>query len=284
MRKVLIGTGDAADAVWRAAQGGGMRELERSEAAEVVPGSSAGIALVLCAEEKMEACATELAEKGLDVVLPGWFAGEFSALGRMDAVFSQAGRKLHLLFFDRYAPNILNAGRVLKEGCLGRVGVVDFLKIWPLPDANALFPLAEGLDVSIKWLGDPVCAKGFRTGEEGTDCAALTVRFASGALVNLQAVCSGAGKSWDVVYELSGSEGNLAFDSAHARSVETFSRSGADAAERFPLLNTTVCPVTAALQDLPRAMETQGPGLSRGTRMLANLLQEAFSERSGFHA
>ncbi|HSK69892.1 MAG TPA: hypothetical protein VLA21_11585, partial [Candidatus Limnocylindria bacterium] len=85
-------------------------------------------------------------------------------------------------------------------------------------------------------------------------------------------------------YELSGAQGNLVYDAARARSVRTQPAP----APGFPFLpefmGTAMCPIAAALRDLPKRLEAQGHGMAEEGMRMADILRRAFSEARVYRA
>ncbi len=272
MEVVLVGNCAPAQELFLVGEAEGLRRGETAGQGQT--------AFLCCEAEELESRATALARDGADVVLPGWMAACSAALLRLDAAFSDYGRKLRVLFLERYLSDVRDVARMLARGNMGRIGMVDFLRAWPCAKQNALYPLAEGLGVVTGWFGMPQTARIYLAQEEQTRCATLTARFAGGELLNLQAVCSPAQRGWDMIYELSGSQGNLCHDACRARWVRYSNASGDAPAERFALLGTGVCPLRAALRALPGLLAEQAPGLDEEARAVAQVVERALGEEA----
>lgn len=282
MRMMHVGEGALADMILTAAASDTLCDLHQHLSWETVPDEAGGIAI--CTGEEIEETAAALSLKGFDVAVPGWFVADASMMERLDALFLKQKRKLLPLFFDRYTANSRDTARLLKEGCLGRIGILDLLKSWPTPGRDALYPLAEGLDLAIDWLGFPIYAKGFRAARESVQCAALTARFEGGELLNMQAVCGRIGEGWNLAYEFSGSLGNLCHDAAQEQSVRLRLAADSGPAERYPLVGTGVCPITAALRDLPSIVKAQPEGLSEAGKRMSAIMSRAFMKDGAYDA
>lgn len=277
MEMVLIGNGTPAQELLLAGEAAGLRRAQMAGQGQ--------IAFVCCDEaEEAASRAQALAREGADVILPGWMAAHGALLRRLDAAFSGCGRKLRVVVLERYLAEVRDVARVLAQGSLGRIGMVEFLRAWPCADASALYPLAEGLGVVAGWLGTPRKARIYLAGQEQTCCATLSARFEGGALLNLQAVCSAQQRGWDMVYELSGSQGNLRHDARKARWVQYANASGDAPAERYALLGTQMCPVRAALRALPGLLAGQAPGLDEEARALSRVIEGALGEEAAADA
>ena len=269
MKYALFGEGVYPDALHVAAEHAGLDVQRYACPAEA---RDAQLALVACEMPQLESIALELAQMGVDAAVPGWIAAEEGLLIRLHAAFAARGRKLAALFPERYAPNQRDVARILKSGRLGRIGMVEYLNLCS-GGRSALHPLAEALDAVSAWLGLPVRMQGFGAGSGDTDVAVLNAEFACGALLNLQTVCSPA-EEWKTAYEISGSEGNLAYDSTAARSVRMNPMTELEA--RYPLMGTQMCPLAAMLRDLPARMNAQEPGMSPDVLALSACIIRAF--------
>lgn len=269
MKYALFGESTFSNALCAAAEHAGL-DVQRC----VWPAEArdAQLALVACEMPRLESVALDLAEMGVDVAVPGLIAAEDGLLIRLHAAFAAWGRKLAPLFPERYAPNQRDVARILKSRRLGRIGMVEYLNLWN-KGGSALYPLAEALDAVSAWLGLPVRMQGFRAGADDTDVAVVNAEFACGALLNLQAAYSTA-EQWKAAYEISGSEGNLAYDSASARSVRMNQMTELET--RYPLLGTQLCPLAAMLRDLPGKLAAQEPGMSPDVLALSACIIRAF--------
>lgn len=282
MRFVLLGKDGFADALAKA--GGAVSGLEmlRCASAKEMEAANADAAILTCVSGELEAAAEAAAERGMDVAIPGWLAAEHARLDRLHECFEAQGRRLRLLFPERYAPNVADVRRILRAERLGRIGVLNLFIQWAESGLGALYPLTEGLCLAEDWLGRPIALHGVRSATGDVACAALTARFESGALLNLQSVCAPGEGAWRTEYELSGSEGNLAYDSAEARSVRLSGTPGMNA--RYPLLGTKVCPLERMLRALPKEFAAGEAGVPAEERALAAQIERAFGEGSEVHA
>ena len=279
MRFALMGTDGFADALAQAGSAVPGLEMPRCASADELGTLEADAAILACPADKMEAAAQVAAARGMDAAIPGWFAAERAALERLHARFRAQGRRLRLMFPARCAPNVRDVHRILRAEKLGRIGVLNLFLQWAEPGMGALHPLAEGLCLAEDWLGKPAALHGIRSAAGDVDCAALTARFESGALLNLQCVCAPGEGAWKTEYELSGSEGNLVYDGAEARSVRI---SGTDA--RFPLLGTRLCPLESMLRALPAEFAAGEAGAPEEGLALAAQIERAFAEGGEAHA
>lgn len=223
---------------------------------------------------EVETLALELLQINRHAAVPGWIVGDTERFYHLHQAFKVCGRKLILLFPDRYSPNVQDVKRILQVGYLGRIGMLEYLHQWPR-QCSALLPLAEALDLALYLMGDADKVQGFRSSAEEVDCASLSMRFISGALMNLATVCS-PHEDWKTVYEWSGSNGNLTYNSYEARSVRICVEDSVK--RRFPMLNTQLCPLRSMLCDLPRVVSIHGPGAAEEDLRLAALICEAFGE------
>lgn len=274
MKYTVMGTGTLAQAISLAAAAVENMGMERTDERH------AELAIVCGSAQEVETLGLHALNQGMHAAVPGWMAGDGERLERLHQLFKQGERKLLLLFPERYAPNVQDVQRVLHTGRLGRIGMLDYVCQWPREE-SALLPLAEAVDTVLSWMGKIQTLRGFRTGAENVNCATLSACFANGALLNLAAVCSPQ-ETWRTVYEWSGSEGNMAYDSQEACSVRI--RNEEEVKQRFPLLGTQVCPLKAMLQDVPRLMEEHGFGASEADLKLAALICEAFEKEDAAHA
>lgn len=266
MKYTVMGTGSFAQALAHAGAEAGLQMFSCGDGRDAELGIACGGA------NTVEELALEALENGMDAAVPGWIAGDFKRFERLHQQFAQREKKLILLFPDRYAPNVQDVQRVLQSNRLGRVGMLDDLHQWPRK-GSALLPLAEALDTVLLWLGEPETLRGFRAGADDVDCATVSASFANGALLNLAAISS-PHEEWKTVYEWSGSEGNLAYDSHEARSVRLHQEE--ELKQRFPMLGTHVCPLRAMMGDLPRLAAAHGYGASEADWKLASLIHNAF--------
>lgn len=268
MRFVVLGTNCFAQALEQAGKEASVSLLHGGNI------DSAELSLVCGSACEVETWALTLLQTGMDAAVPGWIVGDTERFYRLHQAFKACGRKLILLFPERYSPNVQDVKRILQAGCLGRIGMLEYLYQWPR-QCSALLPLAEALDLALYLIGDADKVQGFRSSADEVDCASLSVRFSNGALMNLATVCS-PHEDWKTVYEWSGSNGNLTYDSDEARSVRIC---GEDSVKRrFPMLNTQVCPLRSMLRDLPRVVFTHGPGAAEEDLRLAALICKAFGE------
>ncbi len=282
MRIILLGTDGFADALAKAGCAVSGLELVPCASVKEFETINADAAILTCTTKEMEDAAMGAAERKMEVGIPGWFAVERARLERLHVFFQARGRRLRLLFPARYAPNVMDVHRVLQAEKLGRIGILNMFTQWAEPGAGALYSLAEGLCLAEDWLGKPATLHGFRSAAGDVACATLTARFESGALLNLQSVCAPGEGSWKMAYELSGSAGNLAYDSAEARSVCISWESSMNT--RYPLLGTQVCPLAQMLRALPEMFATGEAGVPADGRALALQIEQAFDEGGKAHA
>lgn len=272
MKYEIIGTDCFAQALARAGEAAGFAPSDSQKNAQII---------FVCGDaQQVETQALQALELDGEIAVPGWITADFERFGRLHQRFAQHGKKLILLFPDRYTPHVRDVQRVQQANRLGRIGMVDFLNQWPQA-CSPLLPLAEALDTTLLWLGEPAAVRGFQTGREDTSCATLSATFANGALLNLAAVASPC-ESWHTRYEWSGSSGNLAYDSQEARSVRLPQEE--EAKSRFPMLGTRACPLRAMLLDLPGLIQAHCPGACQQDWKLANLIREAFGKEDGTNA
>lgn len=274
MKFTVLGTGSLAKAIGLAATTVEDAKMERAEE------ENAELAIVCGSAEEVETLALQSLNHGMHAAIPGWMAGDVERLERLHQLFCQRERKLLLLFPNRYAPNVHDVQRVLDAGRLGRIGMLDYFCQWPR-EASPLLPLAEALDTALSWMGEIKTLRGFLTGAEEVNCATLSACFASGALLNLAAICSPQ-ENWRTVYEWSGSEGNMAYDSQEACSVRISNEE--EYKRRFPLLGTQVCPLTAMLKDIPSLLDAHEFGASAADLKLSALIRKAFDKEDIAHA
>jgi len=275
MKAIVVGSGALADAL-KPAVSRSRAELAGAFESASDPGigeCSADVAL-LCASDI--GAAIRLADLGLDVAAPCPIAADLGDAERLHAAFRARGRRLMPLFFDRFSRNVLDISAAIERGAIGAVGVVDMLRVCPeLPDGgSAMRLLLPALDTAVRWLGEPVEATGFRAAKGGTDCAALTARFAGGALLNLQAVYGLYGSAFNFLYELSGSLGNLRCDAREARPV-VFEPEQIEPTDVPPSL---LGAAAAAVDALVSELASQRPGLTKDALMLARVLDGAFAK------
>ncbi|NLF26789.1 MAG: hypothetical protein GX592_02745 [Clostridiales bacterium] len=272
MKAIVVGSGALADAL-KTAVSGSRAELSGAFESARDPGIArcgADVAL-LCASDIN--AAIRLAELGLDVAAPCHIAANLEDALRLDMAFRARGRRLIPLFFDRFSGNVEDVSSAIGRGAIGAVGVADMLSVCPeLPDGgSAMRLLYPALDTAVRWLGEPVDANGFRAAKGGTDCAAVTVRFRSGALLNLQAVYGLCGSAFNFTYELSGSLGNLRYDQREARPV-VFEPEQSTPSDPPP------SQLGAAVEALISELPSRRPGLPENALRLARVLDEAFSK------
>lgn len=276
MRIAVMGNSLLAQGILQAAEAVSEIDAVRADAPGVLGEAAPNVVMLLGdVPDEVERWALEAAENGLNAAVPGWFCAETGRIERLHAMYLERGCKMLGLFSGLYAPNVRSVEAILAADKLGRIGMLDYLATWPLANVSAVYPLAEALAVAVHWLGRPNRLRGFRNGAGSVDCATLSACFESGALMNLQAVCAPA-EAWKCAYELSGSEGNLAFDSAGAVSVRL--SNATELERRFPLLHSEVCSLRAMLRKLPAAMNAWEAGVQPEMLRLTTYLNEAFRE------
>lgn len=165
--------------------------------------------------------------QGISVVMPlPLSAGRAEALSLIELAVSH---KVKLIPFnlDRYRGNVRDVKDHIEKATIGRIGVVEMRRTVPATrgwyadltaSGGAVFQLLmPELDTLIYWLGEIENAYGYRRSAGGTDFTVLTAEAACGAIASISALWGGR-EPYARRYELSGSGGNLRFDSRQADS------------------------------------------------------------------
>jgi len=133
--------------------------------------------------------------------------------------------------FDRYFANIFDVRKHLNNNTIGNIGVVNIRRYCPKANNKEQnwyndFDLSGGciyqlmvcdIDLITQLFGEVESAFGYHRTLEGVDYAVMTLVMKCGVLVNIEALFGYKGE-FSKAYELSGSKGNICFDSLLADS------------------------------------------------------------------
>ena len=204
------------------------------EAWDALLGSKADAILIAAPQLEQGALVRAALECGKNVLasLPlSTDAGEASSLFELAA---RRGAKLIPCNVDRYRGNVRDVKKHIDGATIGRIGIVEMKRTAPRTTARYADVAGSGeavyqllmtdLDTLGYWLGDAKNAYGYRHVSGGTDFAVLTVETACGAIASISALWGGM-EPCGRQYELSGSGGNLRFDSRLANSSVVFGES-----------------------------------------------------------
>ena len=103
---------------------------------------NAELSLVCGSACEVETWALTLLQTGMDAAVPA-DCGDTERFYRLHQAFKACGRKLILLFPERYSPNVQDVKRICRL-VLGRIGMLEYRTACG-GQCSALLPLAEAL-------------------------------------------------------------------------------------------------------------------------------------------
>ena len=262
------------------------------ESWDALLGSQADAVLVAAPQPEQAALARTALERGKNVLVPLPLSTDADEASSLFELAGRKGAKLIPCNVDRYCGNIRDVKKHIDGGTIGRIGIAEMRRTvprtigWYADVANsggALYQLLmPELDTLDDWLGGVKNAYGYRRTAGGTDFAVLTVEAESGAIASISVLWGGM-EPYGRQYELSGSGGNLRFDSRTANSSVVFGENAppfnfdpalelaehnpyglllADVAARLDQIDMqAVAERTRRLYDLLKIVETIGEGV-----------------------
>lgn len=217
---------------------------------------------LLCAPQDQQVdLAMRAADAGMDVLLPLPLGVGAAKADALFAYFERLGRRLLPACEERYRGNVQDVKRHLKAGSIGQIGMVEMKRTvpsvsdsgdWAVPASSgavyhALLPEVETL---LYWFGAVKNAYGYHRTSGETDFAVLTVELQCGVLACLEGLWGREPYCW--AYELSGSGGNLRFDSALSNACLLYTQEGKSAVLATALGQAGHNPYASLLEDVAR--------------------------------
>lgn len=189
--------------------------------------SQAEAVLIAAPQPEQGALARAALERGKNVLVPLPIATKKDEAFSLIAFAISKNARLIPCNVDRYFGNVRDVRRHIEEATIGRVGIVEMNRAAPRTSGWYADPARSGgvvsqllmpeLDTLIYWLGGMKNAYGYRREASGTDFAVLTLEAECGAIASIGALWGG-NEPCGRRYELSGSGGNLRFESREANS------------------------------------------------------------------